>query len=149
MTVTTATTTERNKAVVCRFFEAFAANDAAALNEVLGPDLVAYSHGVPGVQSREVHVLGIRMWNAAFGDTLFTIEEQIAEGDKVATRVMMRSVHNRGDFQGLPPTGKEITSDAVTIERIRDGKIVERRVTHDWLGIMQQLGLIPPPQADQ
>jgi predicted ester cyclase len=139
-------TTERNKAVVRRFFEAFEADDEAALNEVLAPDLVAYSHGAPGPQNREVHVQGIRGWNAAFSDTRFTIDEQIAEGDKVATRVSMRSVHSRGDFQGLPPTGKEITNDAVTIERIRDGKIVERRVTSDWLGMMQQLGLLPPPQ---
>ncbi len=149
MTATTAPTTERNKAVVRRFFEAFAANDEAALTEVLAPDLVAYSHGAPGPQNREVHVQGIRMWNAAFGDTYFTIDEQIAEDDKVATRVTMRSVHNRGDFQGLPPTGKEITSDAVTIERIRDGKIVERRVSADWSGLMQQLGLVPPPPASR
>ncbi len=142
-------TTEQNKAIVRRFFEAFAANDEAALTEVLAPDLVAYSHGAPGPQSREVHLQGIRMWNAAFGDTHFTIHEQIAEGDQVATRVSMRSVHSRGDFQGLPPTGKEVTSDSVTIERIRDGKIVERRVTHDWLGILQQLGLVPPPPASR
>ena len=140
-------TAEQNKAIVRRFFEAFAADDEAALKEVLAPDLVAYSHGAPGPQSREVHLQGIRMWNAAFGDTQFAIEEQIAEGDRVATRVTMRSVHNRGTFQGLPPSGKQIESRAVTIERIRDGKIVERRVTHDWLGIMQQLGLLPPPQA--
>ena len=137
---------EENKALVRHFYEAFGANDQATLNEVLAPDLVAYSHGAPGPQSREVHLQGVRMWNAAFGDTRFTIHEQIAEGDKVAPRVSMRSVHNRGDFQGLPPTGKEVTTDSVTIERISDGKIVERRGVHDWLGLMQQLGLLPPPQ---
>jgi len=137
-------TTEQNKAVVRRFFEAFEANDLAALNELLAPDLVAYSHGGPGPESRETHVQGIRMWNAAFGDTHFTIHEQIAEGDMAATRVTMRSVHSRGDFQGLSPTGKEITSSAVSLERVRDGKIVERRVFMDWLDVMQQLGLLPP-----
>ena len=146
MTATTAATTDQNKAIVRRFFEAFAADDQAALTELLAPDLVAYSHGAPGPQGREVHLQGIRRWHAAFGDTRFTIHEQIAEGDTVATRVTMRSVHSRGDFQGLPPTGKEVTTDSVTIERIRDGKIVERRVVHDWLGLMQQLGLLPPPQ---
>lgn len=136
-------TTEQNKAVVRRFFEAFEADDQTALTELLAPDLVAYSHGVPGPQTREAHLQGIRMWNAAFGDTQFTIDEQIAEGDKVATLVTMRSVHSRGDFQGLPPTGKEVTTGGVTIERIRDGKIVERRVSSDWLDMMQQLGLVP------
>src|SRR5687768_1366532 len=101
-------TSEQNKAIVRRFYQAFAANDEGGLKEVLAPDLVAYSHGAPGPQSREVQLQGISMWNASFSDTHFTIEEQIAEGDKVATRVTMRSVHNRGDFQGLAPPGKEI-----------------------------------------
>ena len=141
-------TTEQNKAVVRRFFEAFEANDQATLNEVLAPDLVAYSHGPPGPQNREVHLQNIRMWNAAF-ETHFTIEEQIAEGDRVATRVTMRALHNRGEFQGLPPDGKEIVVGGINFERIQDGKIVERRVGGDWLGMMQQLGLVPPPQASR
>jgi predicted ester cyclase len=139
-----AMTSEQNKAVVRRFFEAFEANDQAALNELLAPDLVAYMHGRPDPQSRETHVQGIRMWNAAFSDTRFTIHEQIAEGDMVATRETMRSIHSRGDFQGLPPTDKEVTSGAISIERIRDGTIVERWVIYDFLGMMQQLGLLPP-----
>ena len=141
-------TADQNKATVRRFYEVFGANDEAALNEVLAPDLVAYSHGAPGPQSREVHLQNIRMWNAAF-ESHFTIEEQIAEGDKVATRVTMRALHNRGEFQGLPPDGKEIVVGGITIERIQDGKIVERRVGGDWLGMMQQLGLVPPPQASR
>lgn len=138
---------EQNKQLVRRFFNAFEANDQAALKEVLAPDLVAFSHGSPGPQSREVHLQGIAMWNAAFNDTRFTIEEQIAEGDKVATRSTMRSVHSGGEFLGLPPTGKQVEISGITIERIRDGKIVERRVSGDWLSIMQQLGLIPEPQS--
>ena len=138
---------EQNKALVRQFFTAFEANDQAALKDVLAPDLVAYSHGAPGSQSREVHLQGIAMWNAAFNETRFTIEEQIAEGDTVATRSTMRSVHSGGDFQGLPPTGKQIEISGITIERIENGKIVERRVSGDWLGIMQQLGLIPERQS--
>jgi predicted ester cyclase len=100
----------------------------------------------PGPQNRDTHLQGISMWNAAFSDTRFTIEEQIAEGDKVANRMTMQSVHRCGDFMGLPPSGKQIEVSAVTIERINDGKIVERRVESDWLGMMQQLGLVPRPQ---
>jgi predicted ester cyclase len=142
-------TNERNKAIVRRFYQAFEANDEGALKEVLAPDLMAYSHGAPGPQSREAHLQTIGSWNAAFGETHFTIEEQLAEGDKVATRVTMRSVHNRGDFQGVPPTGKQVAVSGISLERINDGKIVERRVSGDWLGMMQQLGLIPPPQANR
>ena len=136
-------TTEQNKAIVRSFFEAFEANDQNALKEVLAPDLVAYSHGTPDPQTREVHLQGISMWNAAFSENHFEIEEQIAEGDKVATRTTLRAVHSRGVFQGLSPTGKQIEVSAITIERIKDGKIVERRVNSDWLGMMRQLGLIP------
>jgi predicted ester cyclase len=137
---------KQNKAIVRRFYEAFGANAPTVLNEVLAPDLVAYSHGAPGPQTREAHVQNIRMWNAAF-ETHFKIEEQITEGDTTATRVTMRAVHSRGEFQGLAPTGRQIESGGMSIERIRDGKIVERWVSSDFLSIMQQLGLIPPPQA--
>lgn len=140
-------TGEQNKAIVSRFYEAFEANDEAALKEVLAPNLAAYSHGQPGPQSREVHVQGIRMWNAAFSETRFTIEEQVAEGNKVATRLAMRAIHDGGEFQGLPPTGKQIEVSGISIEYIEDGKIVERRVSSDWLGMMQQLGVVPSPQA--
>jgi predicted ester cyclase len=141
-------TSEQNKAIVRRFYEALVANDLAALNEVLASDLVAYSYGAPGPQSREMHLQGISAWNVAF-ETDFTIEDQIAEGDKVATHVTMYAVHSRGDFQGHPPTGKQIEIGGVTIERIKDGKIVERWVYSDRLGVLQQHGLVPPPQANR
>lgn len=137
---------EQNKAVVRRFFEGFEAGDEAAMKAVLAPDLVAYTHGAPGPQTREEMLQGIRMWNATFSDTRFEILEQIAEGDSVATRMIFRSTHSKAEFQGLSPTGKQIEMDGVTIERVKDGKIVERRVVSDWLGMMQQLGLVPPPQ---
>lgn len=140
-------TSEQNKAVVRSFFKAFEANDQASLRELLAPDLTAYSHAAPGPQNREVHMQGISMWNAAFDETHFVVEEQIAEGDKVATRGTIRATHSGGEFQGLPPTGKKVEVSGTTIEHIKDGKIVKRWVSSDWLGMMQQLGLIPPPQS--
>jgi predicted ester cyclase len=135
--------TEQNKALVRRFYKAFATNDQGTLRGLLVPDLVAFSHGAPGPQDREVHLQGIEAWNAAFEGTRFTIGEQIAEGDKVATLTTLRAVHSKGDWQGIAPTGTEIVVSGVSIERIRDDKIAERRVMGDWLGLMQQLGLIP------
>jgi steroid delta-isomerase-like uncharacterized protein len=139
-------TSEQNKAIVRRFYEAFTDNNQTALKEILAPDLVAYTHGTSSPQNRDAQLQLINMWNAAF-ETHFTVEEQIAEANKVATRVTMHATHNRGEFQGLPPTGKKIVVDGINIEHIEDGKIVERRVSSDWLGMMQQIGLIPPPQA--
>lgn len=135
-------TSEENKAVICRFYEAFEANDLETLKGLLSPELTAYSHGSPGPQNREMHLQVINAWNASFADTRFSIEEQLADGDKVATRVILRSTHSLGEFQGLPPTGKKIEIGGITIERVKDGKIVERRVSSDWLGMLQQLGLV-------
>jgi steroid delta-isomerase-like uncharacterized protein len=140
-------TTGDNKAVVRRFFKAFAANDQAAMKEVLAPDLAAYTHIGPGPVNREALLQGINGWNATFKDTHFTIEEQIGEGEKVVTRTTMKAVHSGGDFQGLAPTGKEVAVSGITINRVQDGRIVEHRVNSDFLGLMQQLGLIPPPAA--
>lgn len=138
-------TTEQNKAIVRRFYEAFGTNDSAALKEILAPDLAAYPHSATSPQSREETLQGISMWNAAFANSHYTIEEQLAEGDRVATRVTLRATHSLGEFMGQPPTGQQIRISGITIERIKDGKIVERRVSYDQMGMMQQLGLVPPP----
>jgi predicted ester cyclase len=138
-------TSERNKAIVRRFYDALVAYDLSTLNEVLAPDFVAHSYGAPGPQSRELHLQGIGVWSAAF-ETDYTIQDQIAEGDKVATRVTMHAIHNRGDFQGLPPTSKKFDIGGLTIERIKDGKIVERWVYSDRLAVLQQHGIIPTPK---
>ena len=136
-------TLEENKAIVRRFYEAFGENDLAALKDVLAPDVEQYGHSATTPQNREEILQGIRMWNEAFSDSFYTIEEQLAEGDKVATRVGFRSTHSLGEFMGLPPSGKQITVKGMSIERIKDGQIVERRISYDQMGIMQQLGLVP------
>jgi steroid delta-isomerase-like uncharacterized protein len=139
-------TSKQNKAIVSRFYKAFEANDPEALKDVLAPDLVAYNLHP---QNRDEHIQGILGWNAVFSENHFEIGDQISEGDMVASHVIMRCIHSEADFQGVPPSGKQIEISAVTIERIKDGKIVERRVYTDRLGMMQQLGLIPPPQINR
>ena len=134
-------TTEDNKAVVRRFYKAFEDNDLEALKEVLAPDLVAYNLNP---QNRDEHLQGIRGWNAIFSENHFEILDQIAEGDRVASHVILHSTHSKANFQGIPPSGKQIETPALTMERIKDGKIVERRVYSDRLGMMRQLGLLPP-----
>jgi predicted ester cyclase len=70
------------------------------------------------------------------------VEAQIAEGDMVATRWTACGTHD-GDFQGVPPTGREVTLRGMTIFRIADGKLVEGWTNPDLLGVMQQIGAIP------
>ena len=119
------TTNEENKAIVRRFYKAFETLDLQGLNDVLAPDLVAYN---PQAQNRDVHIEGIIGWNSMFGENQFEILEQIAERDLVASQVMLRCTHSKGAFDGIAPSGTKIEALAVTLERIRDGKIVERRV---------------------
>ena len=133
-------TTEQNKAIVRRFYTAFEGNDMESLKTVLAPDLVAYN---PHAQNRDEHLQGVSQWNSIFSDNRFEIIDQIAEGDQVATHVILRSIHSKAAFQGVPPSGKQIAIPAMTLERVKDGKIVERRVYSDRLGMLQQLGLLP------
>lgn len=133
-------TNEQNKAIVRRFWQAYEANDQAALDAVLAPDLLAQTPGSPEPQNRERHLQGISMFNAAFSDRHFTVDEMIAEGDVVATRTTLRGLHT-GAFQGHPPTGKPIAATGLTLERIQDGRIVERWFSFDTARVLQELGI--------
>jgi len=80
----------------------------------------------------------------AFPDFQFTVEDTIAEGDKVVCRMSIQGTH-RGEFMGIPPTGKRINLGAIDILRIANGRIVEHWGQSDMLGLMQKLGAVPPP----
>ena len=80
------------------------------------------------------------MNQSAFGNPRFTVDDQIAEGDKVATRYTITGTH-LGDYKGITPTGKKITSTGITIHRIASGKILEGWANWDALGLLQQLGV--------
>ena len=131
----------QNKAIARRFFEA---SDA----ELLAPDLVVHFPGAPAPLNREALLQELSMFNAAFSDTHIMVEDQIAEGDKVATRVTWRGTQS-GNFQGLPPTGKQIAMGAIIVQRIKEGKILEHWPLFDLMGMMQQLGLVAPPQPSR
>ncbi len=79
---------------------------------------------------------------AAFPDTHFTIDDLIAEGDKVVMRWTARGTH-RGEFEGVPPTGKQVTVTGANTVRIANGKCVEGWESWDALGLMQQIGALP------
>ena len=79
----------------------------------------------------------------AFPDAQFSMDDVIAEEDKVVFRSSWSGTH-QGELQGIPPTGKKITVKTIVINRISDGKIIELWSIADSLGMMQQLGVIPP-----
>lgn len=141
------TQTEQNKAIVRHNYETADKNDLTTLSEQLAPDIAVHLPGMPGPLNREVL---IQMMNAMFSSLTqrqHVFEDQIAEGDKVATRLTLHVVHT-GEFQGIAATGKQIAVPQIAIHRIRDGKIVEAWVSSDDVGMMKQLGLMPS-QADQ
>ena len=79
---------------------------------------------------------------AAFPDGRWTVEDQVAEGDKVATRWSFTGIH-RGNLMGIAPTGNQVKTSGVMIDRIVGGKIAEEWEEYDALGMMQQLGAVP------
>ena len=81
---------------------------------------------------------------ASFPDTVHLIQDQVAEGDKVVTRLIGRGTF-RADFQGIPATGKLVEITGISIHRIADGKLAEHWANVDGLGFLQQLGALPAP----
>jgi steroid delta-isomerase-like uncharacterized protein len=79
---------------------------------------------------------------AAFPDSRFVVDDVIAEGDKVAVRHRLLGTH-QGEFQGVPPTGKSVETNAIVIFHIQNGMITEAWLNADIMGMMQQLGVIP------
>ena len=137
---------EENKIVVRQYFDRWGTQEAGRVS--LAPDFVAHMPGAPEPMNREAFIQFQCVFVSAFPDFALTLEEQIAEGDKVANRVVFRGTH-KGHFQGIPPTGKRVTVTAITIERVAGGKIVEHWIEMDALGMMQQLGVVPPPGPPQ
>ena len=138
--------TESAKALVRQVVDDWNRGDLDALDEHLDP---AYVNRDPN--NLEVTDLpSYKRWaaaaRAAFPDLRVTIEDLIAEGDKVVARVTIRATHT-GEFMGIPPTGKHIETDVIDILRFADGKVIEHWAQPDRLGMYQQLGLLPagPP----
>ncbi|MGH2523087.1 MAG: ester cyclase [Anaerolineales bacterium] len=138
------TSTEKNKALVRRFFEeVFNKGNLAVLDELLPDDYI--QHSVFGIPSgREAVKQLFAAMGAAFPDAQYTIEDMVAEGDKVVVRGVVLGTH-KGAFQGIPATGKQITMSGIDIFRIVDDKLVEHWDAVDQLGMLQQLGVVPAP----
>ncbi len=135
--------TERNKAVIRRFVEEVQnKKDFSAYDELNDPDFVNLS-SPPGVPpDREGGKIFLSGFLNAFPDSRFTIDEMIAEGDRVATKKTFTGTHT-ADLGEIRATGKRVTLEYVDIMRVRDGKIIEHWHTMDQLSFLQQLGLMP------
>ena len=116
---------ERNKALIRRFLEAHAKGDLDAVEGMLAPDFVDHNL-IPGEgPGREGYLRSFAEFHAAFSHTRYDIEKQLAEGDEVVTTFAVSSTHDRGEWMGLAPTGKEFKASHILIHRIVGGKIAE------------------------
>jgi len=137
-------TTEDNKTLVTRFVDEFwSKGNLAAAEELMKADATIHSPNVGGVAGLKAFNTALR---AAFPDWYSTLEEMIAEGDRVAERWTGRGTH-RGEFQGIPATGARVTVPGVVFYRIDDGKIAEFRGSFDMLSMLRQLGAAPTTPA--
>ncbi len=135
---------EANKAILRRFDEAvWNRRNPSMVDEFFASNHIFHSAGSPPLD-REGHKQLIAHFQSAFPDGRTTTEDMIDEGDKVASRWTYRGTH-KGEFQGIPPTGKPVTLTGISIWRFEGSKIVESWHEFDALGMLQQLGLVPAP----
>lgn len=138
---------EQNKAADARIpLEAFNQGRLGVIDEVISPDHVDHSlpPGMP--PGREGVKALIGALRSAFPDMKITVERQIAEGDLVVQHITAAGTM-KGDFAGMPASGKHASWEAIHISRFIDGKVVEHWAVHDQLGMLQQLGFVPTPDA--
>jgi len=135
-----------NKRLVRRAFASMTEGREAFLakhDQIFGENLVGHFSGMPPVDINMHRMFGLATCDA-FPDLERPVEDLVAEGDRVVARWTSSGTH-KGDFQGIPPTGKHVETSGITIFRIENGKIVEEWSESDVLGMLQQLGAIPSP----
>ena len=138
---------EQNKALVRRFYEEIDKGNLGILDELVAEDYL--DHNPPPfpseVSGRERLKRDFKLfWEATPG--YHQIEDQIAEGDKVVTRLTSYGKH-QGDLPGAPKTGNDMRMTSITIHRISDGKLVEKWSEKDMISLLQQIGVMPAPKA--
>lgn len=136
-----ASSIEANKALVRRAI-AYNHGTADEAREIFTPDFVAYMPGQPPMDRAAMeHFIGD--FAAGFPDYSFEIHDQIAQGDTVFNRITWRGVH-RGEFVGIPATGRQIELRGINLFKVKNGRVVVQRAELDFLGLLQQIGAIPP-----
>ena len=135
---------EDNKALVRRYFEAIdRTTDENMLDEFLSPDFVDHTPS-PGCSPDLEGMKGAYRMFAHGSPGTHSIEDMIAEGDKVVVRVSARGTHS-GELFGIPASGREVTTTGVAILRLENGKIVEHWSEVDMMGVLVQIGAVTPP----
>jgi steroid delta-isomerase-like uncharacterized protein len=141
---------EQNKELVRQMVEEmFNRGNLSRADEFLAAGFVEREELPPGIPGGREGVKQLTaMLRSAFPDFKATIDDIIAEGDKVVIRQTWSGTH-KGEFMGVPPTGKSVSFGVIDIIRVDGGKFVEHWGQMDSMGMMQQLGAIPAPGQDR
>lgn len=134
------------KSVVRRYFEAYNTQRPEAVMAFVHPDHIYHPPGLAEPMDRRGRQADEAPFFAAFSDIESVVEEQIAEGDRVASRITMRCT-NSGPYHGRRATGRRITIPFLDFSRVRDGKILEEWAEFDTLGLLAQLDVDRKPAA--
>lgn len=136
-------TIEANKLIMSRFMEFINTASEKLAVEIISPNAIFHVPGRPEpLRGPAGYLEIIGMMRSGFPDIQWTLEEMIAEGDKVAVRFTMRGTH-QGAFFGVPPTGNKISAKAMNFYRLSGGQIVEEHGQPDLLSLLQQIGAVP------
>jgi steroid delta-isomerase-like uncharacterized protein len=141
---------EENKAVVRRWLEeVLSQGKVEVLDEICADDYVEYDPAYPGGHLRREELKqAIPVYRSAYPDLRFVIEDMIAEADNVAVYWTMTGTH-LGSFRGMPPSGKSVEADGMTLVRLRNGKSIQARSCWDATGLRQRIGTRPPSEAER
>jgi steroid delta-isomerase-like uncharacterized protein len=138
---------EQNKQLVSQFFETLDRQDTEMMDQLVSStNYSLHFSGMPPMDWNENKKEFLAPFTKAFPDLRRNIVDMVAEGDKVAVSINVTGTY-KGEFQGIPPTGKQVSFTAMDILTIIDGKITEEWATADMMGLMQQIGAIPARSA--
>jgi steroid delta-isomerase-like uncharacterized protein len=139
-----ATSSKVNKQIVSRYFnEVMSQGKLEVIDEIIAPNFAFRIPTLPDpIRGRDGMKQFVTVLRTAFPDIQFTVERQIFEGNKIASRYSMSATH-KGEFLGVPPTGKKVTDIGNDLFHLAGGQIVNIWVSEDALGLLQQLGAIP------
>jgi steroid delta-isomerase-like uncharacterized protein len=138
---------EQNKSIVRRWVdEGWNKGKLSVIDQLYAPNFIQHEPPPEMVSSSEALKKYVNTYLTAFPDLHFTVDDLVAEGDKVVWRFTSKGTH-QGTFMGLPPTGKTSIVTGMVLFRLENSRIVEAYVNIDALGLLQQIGIIPMPQA--
>jgi len=128
-----------NRGIVRRYFDAANTGDLDVLDDLLSPDVIDHSAYAGQPAGRDGFKEFITLWRTAFPDLVYTIEDEIAERDRVVVRWTARGTH-LGKYHHIAPTGKRVTMSGIQINRVAGGRIAEDWTSFDEQGLLRQLG---------